>query len=155
MRVTHRGWRLWTETGCCWTNDPSFKVSLSANGCDLLLRRLFPVCFFFFFFCGISLISSLNPRHNCGEMTVRVCLFGVFDWTNPSPLCVCVCVCEREKQHTHTLATDEPARQVTSRAVAAAAASEWKQSHVDAMGEGSREPVRRKTKHSSRKLAFF
>lgn len=73
----------------------------------------------------------------------------VFDRTNPSLLWVCARESERVvagahthtqthvQIHSHPFKTDEPAKPVTSRA-AAVAASEWKQSHVDEKGEGSR-----------------
>lgn len=97
---------------------------------------------FLFFFRLLRYFRNFlcQSEHNCGEMTKCVlCLTGQ---TRPS------CVWD-----THTRSqpfkTDEPVRAVTSRA--AAAASEWKQSHVDEMGEGSRAPAVRKSRHSSRK----
>lgn len=91
---THRGWTSLTESGCCWTNVPSPKVSVC--GPDFLL----PLWYFLRFLsrCVVKWQSACSV------------------WPDkPVPseyVCVCVCVCE----HTRSKLTSQPpAGLVTSR----------------------------------------
>ena len=92
---THRGWTLRTDTGGCWTNSPSLKVSVSDL---LLLLRLFllllllPPSFLFSLLLRYFLNFLSQSVHNW--QAVCLCVTGL---TRPPCACVCVCVCVCEE----------------------------------------------------------